>query len=74
MPNDATTAKILGAGGFGLTADLILFVRAAVLPDPGPEETQNLTVDGRLYRLDKKTKLPGGEVFMFTCNDANQGA
>jgi hypothetical protein len=73
VTNEATAGKILGLGGFAVTADLVLFVRAMVLPIPGPTEKQTLTYAGRKYRIDQRGMLPGQEVVTLVCNDATQG-
>lgn len=73
VPNEATASKILGLGGFALSADLLLFVRKAVLPAQGPQEKQTLIFSGRKYRIDKLGVLPGEEVITLMCNDASQG-
>ena len=72
-PNEATGSKILGLGGFALTADLFLFVRRAVLPPVGPKEKQTIIFSGRKYRIDKLGVLPGEEVLTLVCNDASAG-
>lgn len=72
-PNEATESKSLSLGGFNLSADLLLFVRKAVLPAIGPQEKQTLVYNGRKYRIDKLGTLPGGEVLTLACNDASEG-
>jgi hypothetical protein len=72
-PNEATASKILGLGGFGLSADLLLFVRKAVLPEVGPQEKQTIVFLKKKYRIDKLGVLPGGEVITLICNDASEG-
>ena len=72
-PNEATASKILGLGGFALSADLLLFVRRSVLPAVGPKEKQTLTFAGRKYRIDKLGVLPGEEVITLVCNDSSSG-
>lgn len=71
-PNQATASKILGLGGFALTADLLLFVRKGVLPEVGPKEKQTLVFSGKRYRIDRIGVLPGEEVMTLVCNDAAQ--
>jgi hypothetical protein len=73
VPNQATASKILGLGGFALTADLLLFVRTVVLPAVGPKEKQILMFSGKKYRIDKLGVLPGEEVVTLVCNDASEG-
>jgi hypothetical protein len=72
-PNESTASKILGLGGFAVTADLLLFVRRGVLPDPGPREKQTLVFSGKKYRIDKLGVLPGEEVITLVCNDPSAG-
>ncbi len=72
-PNEATASKILGLGGFAIDADLLLFVRVAVLPDPGPREKQTLTFTGKKYRIDQRGVLPGQDIITLVCNDATRG-
>lgn len=75
-PNEATASKILGLGGFELSADLLLFVRKAVLVKGTPQEKQTLTYPGkagRKYRIDKLGVLPGEEVITLVCIDASEG-
>jgi|GEM_PF-3563913 len=72
-PNEATASKILGLGGFAVTADLLLFVRKSVLPEVGPREKQTLIFASKKYRIDKLGVLPGEEVITLMCNDAAEG-
>ncbi|MCX6924716.1 MAG: hypothetical protein NT154_16110 [Verrucomicrobia bacterium] len=71
-PNEATASKILGLGGFALTADLLLFVRKSELPAAGPQVKQTLSFSGKLYQIEQIGVLPGEEVITLACNDAAQ--
>jgi hypothetical protein len=72
VANEASSSKIFGVGGFALEADLTLFVRAEVLPDPGPAEKQTILYKGRKYRIDSLAMLPGDEEIRMACNDPNR--
>jgi hypothetical protein len=79
VANVAESSKIFGVGGFGLEADLSVYIRTELLPADhetnGPKEKQQWTYsgNGRMYRIDHKSRLPGGEVYKFTCNDPSKG-
>jgi hypothetical protein len=73
IPNESTTSKVLGLGGFELSSDLVLFVRKVTLPDVPPSEKQIIIYGGKRFRIDQVSMLPGGEVVRFTCNDPSKG-
>lgn len=72
--NVAESSKTLGVGGFALEADCSIFVRLELLPEPLPAEKQRLIFNGKTYRIDKVSKLPGDEVLKLICNDPTRGA
>jgi hypothetical protein len=72
VANEASSSKVFGVGGFALEADLTLFVRLEVLPDPGPKEKQVIVYKGRKYRIDNLATLPGDEEMRMACNDPNR--
>ena len=69
VPSQTVASQSLGPGGFSLEADLTLYVRVEVLPTPGPQENQFVTVKGKRYRIDKLSTLPGDSILRLICND-----
>ncbi len=64
----------LEAGGFGLDADLILFVRTVHFGGERPTSKQKITFNSRHYRIDDVI-VPAGEPFLkLVCSDSVQGA
>jgi hypothetical protein len=80
VANTAESSKAFGSGGFQLEADLSVFIDAAFMPADhatnGPKEKQQWTFsrDGKVYKIDHKSLLPGDGVWKFTCTDPNKGA
>ncbi len=66
--SQTVASQTLGPGGFTLEADLTLFVLAADMPSPGPQELHTVTYKGLRYRIDKRAELPGASGFKLVCN------
>lgn len=72
--NVAESSKLLGSGGFELEADLSVFARLEILPDPGPVEKDLITFRGKPYRIERVSVLPGSSIVKLACNSTTKGA
>jgi len=73
IANDAGSGGVFGAGGIGSVSDLVLFVEAAILPNPGPQLKHTIIYKGKTYRIDHIVGLPGDAELKFTCVDPTRG-
>lgn len=71
-------SRDLQAGGFGLDAALVLFVRAQLFVIDGvttrPESKQRLTFEEKSWRIDEVVQVAGSPFLRLVCNDPAQGA
>lgn len=79
-PGRAASSKRNGVGGFTLLADLVLFVRKALLPIPGEGVTEvlkvkdTITFRGETYNVDEIEEDPSRAFLKLTCNHPNRGS
>jgi hypothetical protein len=66
-------SRNLQAGGFGLEAALVIFVRASLF-STRPESKQRLTFESQSWRIDDVTQVAGSPFLRLACNDPAQGA
>lgn len=73
-----TRGKTLGSAGFALDADLVLFVRAELFPDPNthddrPESKESVTYAGIRYLIEDVVTPAAGEPFLkLICQNPNK--
>jgi len=73
-----TRGKTLGSAGFALDADLVLFVRAELFPDPNthddrPEPKELISFDDTSYLIDDVVTPAAGEPFLkLICQNPNK--
>ncbi len=73
MSGDTTDAT-LESGGFSFQADKVLVVRKELFTDSiVPKQTQQLTFDGKTYRIDKVVNNANNAFMRLVLVDINRG-
>jgi hypothetical protein len=79
VPGSVTNGRALGAGGFSVDADLVLFVRAVHFsdltdPDTTPEAKETLVFASNTYRIEEVVRPAGDPFLKLVCVHKNRGA
>lgn len=73
IPNTANEHRDLGQGGFSITSDLVLSVRADQFTTTYPTEQETIIYLGKTYRIEKVGTIAMGAYIRIHCEAAYKG-